>query len=203
MKRALLFLLVLLFADPAFAQEFSATIVSPDSNQGSGKLYVAGTHVRADLTDTSDGQPDVQVMLLDLGATPKLVRLDPAEKTFSAIDVPNESATAGEVIALLSGHSKQLCDVPGLKSCRFVGIRSVDSRTCDRYKASDADDNEYEVCFDQQLHFPLAFRKIGEDAIELKDVKIENQPDWLFAVPKGFKEVPFGCRLPAPPPPPQ
>lgn len=183
MKRVLA-IVVILLAGSAVAQEFSAKFASPSKKELQGTVYVAGTRMRAEIMDGSK----LRVMLLDVAKKPKLTQLNPEDKTFSVLELDDPELRA--FIRWLRTPARKLCDIPDMQSCKFLGMKALGERVCDQYEIVDNGDETSQVCFDEELHLPIAY-KSKEDEIELSDVKPGKQPEWLFVVPRKYKEVSF------------
>jgi hypothetical protein len=202
MKRVIA-IIGLLFAISAGAQEFSAKFHTVGNDGPAGMIYVTPSHLRAEVAQ--DGE--VMVLLIQRSKKPKMQQLELRSKTFSAIDVGNNPDILAGLQWILS-RNREFCNAPGVQTCKFIGLKTVDNRTCDQYQASDADGDTHKACFDQELRFPLYYENVsnaGDGPLEIYDVQIGKQPTWLFVVPSGFRKIDAvrGCRLPPPPPPPK
>jgi hypothetical protein len=164
----------------SFGQEFSAKYVMTGASGSTGMLYVSGSQMRTDVVHNERAF----VVLLDAAKKTEVTILNVQDRTFWAMDLKRQPEAAAKVKWLFN-REKQFCDSPEVRSCKFVGLQSMNRRTCDQYVATYADGTTHEVCFDQQLHFPV-LDATASGRSEISDMKLGKQPRWLFLVPRDY-----------------
>jgi len=169
----------LLIASACFASEFSAKYTE---KQGpvtrNGIEYVKGENVRQVVAVT--GSKQVIISRQDLKVT---WELDMKDKTY--IEFPNAKGDLSKQIAI---RAKRLADTT--KS----GTETIQNQLCDKYTFT-YKMKEFGVgtqWVSQKIGWPIKTEiksKVGDTLVELKDIKIEVQPDKLFEIPKGFRKI--------------
>jgi len=76
-------------------------------------------------------------------------------------------------------------------SCRKLGSKANDGRSCDEYESVTDRGHRQTMCVVAKLHFPL--RTVTDSAVaEMKNIVEGPQPDSLFVVPAGYTKKQVG-----------
>ena len=167
--------LVLLHA-PAFAEDFSADMVSR-SPQGSmtAKMYVSGNKSR-----------------IESAGTITITRLD---KKVAWILMPNEKVYMEQPLDPRSAASMQE-KVDGEVERKEEGKETVNGMMTTKYRVTVASQGRRESMFqwvDEDMNFPVKTAAIdGSWSTEFKNIRRASQDLRLFEVPPGYSKMSFG-----------
>lgn len=165
-------LFVFSFLNLSFSQEFSADVIS--KSQGTtvqGKIFVGKNKVRLETP---------QVITISILDTKTVYLLMPDQKMY--MRVPLEASN------LIAGEEKMDSEIER----KFLGKENIDGKLADKYRVVYLLNNKREnilTWISTDTKIPL--KTASEDGLwsqEFKNIKVENQPDYLFVVPSDYQE---------------
>jgi hypothetical protein len=181
-------------AEPAARHQFSADIVTRDATgkvTGGARLHVADRRVRIDTTEAAAG-----FFLID-GATGTALFVRPDQRVF--MDAKRSTPLTQIFVPVDSDHpcrawqaSAQRADVPeagGNWLCARIDAASTGGHATIEYDVISPDRSQSRRWIDPQLAFPIKVRVADGTTIALEHLRMEPQPQSLFAVPPSFHKL--------------
>ena len=188
----------------AFAQEFSADMVTLQAEGGShaGKIYVGKDKLRFE--PVGQGPMGNTVTIADL-ARQIHYTLIPQRHVYvesqshgllpywRPSDVNNACPEWERLASQLNAQSKP-------SSCRRVGNELLQGRSTVKYASKSADGSTDYAWLDSRLHYLVKLQG-RESGMELRNIREGPQPASLFQIPAGYQKMePHAARKPGQPP---
>ena len=183
-----------LLGPPASAQQFSADLIVKSAQRqpaaATGKLYVGGTAVLAEIPGFSSGR-----FLIDIGADaaffvipPQRIFMDAKESSrltqiLVAVD-PRDPCEAWQAMAKVAG----VADRGAHWQCHLLGADAAGGHAALKYRAiSPRGDVDY-AWIDPQLKFAVEFQFADGGGFALDHIREGTQPAALFTIPTDYRK---------------
>jgi hypothetical protein len=164
----------------------------PDATSSTSKMYVSGLKMRVDMS-AGDQKSS---MLADLSQGGKSYLVGHTDKSYIEFDSQKKDRRktldiarflrGGDLCALMAEENPKA-------SCRKLGSKVIDGRSCDEYEGLDERGRKQTMCLDARVHFPL--RTVTDSTVtEMKNIVEGSQPASLFVLPAGYAKKELGQR---------
>lgn len=202
--------LVLLTAFAALAQnDFSADIVSLSATTNTFPTHIFSTKDKLRFQGEDKAGRATSIMLVNLDAGTSVV-LVPQQKQYITSKLPQipgqgvaffqakdvEDACANWQKMAQIGEENEKAEKTGkgekteIGKCRKIGHETVNGRDTVKYEDKPAKGDSSLIWIDTRLHFPVKWKNaVGSG--ELRNIKEEEQPVELFAIPAGYTKRSF------------
>jgi hypothetical protein len=205
MMRVSYFVALLVIAQGALAQEFSAEVVNlKQSNVAAKKLYAGKDKVRVELEERNASFGPTALILDEAQRTPIALMTErhmymeappimaaPLVTQFWRVSDVNDACPQWKKAAEQSGTNKNW------GSCTKVGSDSVNGRSAVKYEGVSSKGEKSYVWVDAKLRCVVKTDG-GAGGIELRNIQEGSQPSSLFEIPAGYTRFDMGSMMKQP-----
>jgi hypothetical protein len=165
--------LVLIFIGIAFAEDFSADILTRnEAGAFQGKVYVAKSKIRMEMAGA------VNITRLDKNTSWMLM---PDQKKYMDLPMDLQNVVAGQD------------KMPGEMQRELVGQETIEGRKADKYRIVYSSKGQKQVIYTWLLSdINMPVRTQAEDnswMMEYRNISVGSQPDELFEIPAGYEKI--------------
>lgn len=188
--RAIGLLVTAFFAAPAAAQQFSADLVTRDSEAApqTQKVFISGDKVRVETGDANGS-----ILIADSGAGIAFMMM-PHQRLY----IETRNAAAIDMARLFHPSDpndpcaewlKMVADRGPGATCTRVGDEVIDGRHTVKFEGVSPEHERGFAWVDPALRFIIRVEGAGGDAMSLQHIEEGPQPADLFAIPADFRKV--------------
>ena len=198
MMRCVCFIVLLVIAQVALAQEFSADVVNTKDNGGMKKLYAGKNKVRFEV-DTGNAAMGPTAVILDetqnrytvlmsarqMYMDAPVTMVKPLITRYWRVEDVNDACPGWKKTAEQAGTYKNW------GSCTKVGSETLNGRSSVKYEGVSNKGEKNHVWVDTKLRCVVKTDE-GAGGFELRNIREGSQPSSLFEVPAGYTKFDMG-----------